>query len=436
MPWGAAAAVIGAGVSAASTASAGRSQQRGADAATAEQRRQYDTTRSDNQTGLDARNNSLAQMQELAGTFGSGPTQSQVMNSPGYQFGLSQGRNALEGSASASGGLYSGNAGRALVQYGNDYGTTKYNNALDNMRNSQSDQFNRYASISGQGQLGANAINGAGQNSANNISGIQAGLGNAQGAQAIANGNTWGGLANQLGSTGRSWFGQSSPYVANNTASNYGQTYNASSGATLFADGGPVRKPEDMLAPIVPENKTFNPAEMMKRRIEQDAELQAWKQKQLNGIDPRARVDRAEQQALKGYAGGGAVQEERKEPVVGSKSPVRTSGSGPMGNNALMLMMQEQQEPKTGIAALQYNPVTKPAAVQEQKLRDMGEFSQGGMVHGPGGPKDDSIPAMLSNGEHVIDAASVTALGDGDNEAGQAKLNKLRAMLKGAHRAH
>jgi hypothetical protein len=45
---------------------------------------------------------------------------------------------------------------------------------------------------------------------------------------------------------------------------------------------------------------------------------------------------------------------------------------------------------------------------------------------------DDAIPAQLSNGEHVFDEASVTALGDGDNELGQLRLNKLRAMLKGA----
>ena len=32
----------------------------------------------------------------------------------------------------------------------------------------------------------------------------------------------------------------------------------------------------------------------------------------------------------------------------------------------------------------------------------------GGMIYGPGGPKDDKIPAMLSNGEFVVNAASTT----------------------------
>src|SRR5690606_16692281 len=35
----------------------------------------------------------------------------------------------------------------------------------------------------------------------------------------------------------------------------------------------------------------------------------------------------------------------------------------------------------------------------------------GGGVRGPGGPKSDLIPAMLSNGEHVLTAADVAAMG-------------------------
>jgi hypothetical protein len=35
----------------------------------------------------------------------------------------------------------------------------------------------------------------------------------------------------------------------------------------------------------------------------------------------------------------------------------------------------------------------------------------GGMIHGPGGPKDDMIPARLSDGEYVIQASAVEKLG-------------------------
>jgi hypothetical protein len=39
------------------------------------------------------------------------------------------------------------------------------------------------------------------------------------------------------------------------------------------------------------------------------------------------------------------------------------------------------------------------------------EFADGGHVRGPGGPTDDKIPAMLSNGEYVIKASSVNQYG-------------------------
>lgn len=42
-------------------------------------------------------------------------------------------------------------------------------------------------------------------------------------------------------------------------------------------------------------------------------------------------------------------------------------------------------------------------------------YSYGGAARGPGGPRDDQIPAWLSNGEHVLSAADVNAMGGQDN---------------------
>ena len=39
------------------------------------------------------------------------------------------------------------------------------------------------------------------------------------------------------------------------------------------------------------------------------------------------------------------------------------------------------------------------------------KFADGGHVQGPGGPRDDKIPAMLSNGEYVINAKAVKSIG-------------------------
>ncbi len=43
---------------------------------------------------------------------------------------------------------------------------------------------------------------------------------------------------------------------------------------------------------------------------------------------------------------------------------------------------------------------------------------------------DGKEPAKLSSGEFVFDAATVAALGDGNNEAGAKKLNMLREAIR------
>lgn len=51
-------------------------------------------------------------------------------------------------------------------------------------------------------------------------------------------------------------------------------------------------------------------------------------------------------------------------------------------------------------------------------------------VRGKGTGRSDEIPAMLSDGEYVIDAETVALLGDGSNEAGARKLDDMRVNLR------
>ena len=53
---------------------------------------------------------------------------SSVTSTPGYEFQLQQGLNAVQGSAAAGGMLNSGNTLAALTKYGEDYASTQYNN--------------------------------------------------------------------------------------------------------------------------------------------------------------------------------------------------------------------------------------------------------------------------------------------------------------------
>lgn len=50
-------------------------------------------------------------------------------------------------------------------------------------------------------------------------------------------------------------------------------------------------------------------------------------------------------------------------------------------------------------------------------------------VTGPGTGRSDSIPAKLSDGEYVIDATTVSLLGDGSSKAGAAKLDQMRKKI-------
>ena len=49
----------------------------------------------------------------------------------------------------------------------------------------------------------------------------------------------------------------------------------------------------------------------------------------------------------------------------------------------------------------------------------------GGAMNGPGGPKDDLIPVMASNGEYMLSKAAVDAAGNGSHAKGIANLEKF-----------
>lgn len=158
---------------------------------------------------LEARNASLQRMRELLGiggdagasgygSFGRNITAADVQSEPGYQFGLDQSMRALNNQLAARGMRNSGAALKSAARYASDYATTKYDNAFNRINNQQTNQFNRFASVSGLGQTGANALSSAGQNYANQVGANTTGLGNALAASSLAQGNAWSGTANQL----------------------------------------------------------------------------------------------------------------------------------------------------------------------------------------------------------------------------------------------
>lgn len=210
MAWIAAAAAIGGSLISADANRSASNKARGSTKAADElQRLMYEQTRQDNMPALQARNNALAQLQQLLGVGGDPKaanygvlnkafTGADMLKEPGYQFGLTQGTQALERSAAARGGLYSGATMKALQRYGQDYAGTKFNEAFTRSRTTRGDMFDRFASLAGLGQTGASQMAGSGQNYANQVGSNQIGLANFQGAAGIHQGNQISNGMNQL----------------------------------------------------------------------------------------------------------------------------------------------------------------------------------------------------------------------------------------------
>jgi hypothetical protein len=141
----------------------------------------YDTTRADNMPALDARNSGLTQANALLQNPAS------ITSQPGYQFGMNQGVKALENSAAARGMTYSGQQGKALTQFGQDYAGSKLDQSV-----------NRLLQLSNAGSGGAAQIGNAGTAYGNNAAGNLSSLGDARAMAGIAQGNAFGNAVNQL----------------------------------------------------------------------------------------------------------------------------------------------------------------------------------------------------------------------------------------------
>ena len=167
-------------------------QVKSADAATAEQRRQYDLTRSDQAPWMEAGKTSLANIMSgfgNGGEFSKKFTLADYAADPGYQFRLSEGEKGIHRAASARGGLYSGATLKALARYNQDAASNEYGNAYNRFNTDQTGKFNRLASIAGLGQSSVNQVGQSGQNTANRIGENMMGAANARASGYVAGSN-------------------------------------------------------------------------------------------------------------------------------------------------------------------------------------------------------------------------------------------------------
>lgn len=160
----------------------------------AENRRQYDQTREDytpwRTTGANA-------LQQLAGDINKPVTPEEVMQDPGYQFGLDQGQRAISQRVAAGGGRVSGAAIKAAGRFGTDYATSGYGAAYQRKQ----DRLNRLAALAGVGQTATGQTAQAGQFATANIGNALGRQGEATAASQLYRGNVWANTGNKLAAT-------------------------------------------------------------------------------------------------------------------------------------------------------------------------------------------------------------------------------------------
>ena len=195
---------------------AARASGQASDASIAEQRRQYDLNRADQQPFLTAGTGAINRLGAgvgYGGEFGATTPfnfQYDQNADPGTAFRMSEGIKALDRSAASRGGLLSGATLKGVQRYGQDLGSQEYNNAFNRYvtgfnanTGERNALFNRLSGVSGTGQTATNQIGAQGANTASNIGaslmGSAANTGNAAMAAAGIRNSAFGGAANVLG---------------------------------------------------------------------------------------------------------------------------------------------------------------------------------------------------------------------------------------------
>lgn len=195
MPWGVAAAVVGAKIASdgqkkAAKSAAGASQA-ATDATIEEQRRQYDQTRTDQMPFLEAGYGALKRQN----AFLDGDT-SGFENSADYKFAVDQGFKGLNRGLARSGGLWSGGGDADRIAFGQGLASQYANN-----------YWNKLAGQAGQGQGAANQLGGLGANMAGQIGGALSGNAFAQRQSSYDRANANSNLLQQgVGAFGQ-WYG-------------------------------------------------------------------------------------------------------------------------------------------------------------------------------------------------------------------------------------
>lgn len=262
MPWGyaaiAAATVGGALISSSASKSAAKTEATASNQASTQELDMFNQTQANEAPFVAAGGNALPALQSGVGIgpggTGTGPLNAQYPNmapftlsdfqtSPGYQFQVQEGENAILNNRSALGGVNSGNTLKALTSYGEGVANQDYWNAYNAYVNNYQQGYANYTNNQNQkfGQL--QTLAGSGQNAAANLGALSANTGAAIGNNIIGAGN-----ASAAGTV-------ASGNAINSGVQNLSQNYllaNAISGGNLFGSSSSGPSADQIINSLYP----------------------------------------------------------------------------------------------------------------------------------------------------------------------------------------
>lgn len=183
------------GASAANKAS--KAQSKAADQSVAEQRRQYDLTRTDTLAAQSQARTDLAPwMQAGQNALSNLQNPAAFQASPGYEWLRSQGEKGVGNSFAARGGAFSGNALKALSEFNQGLASQEYGNWWNRQAGMAGVGQNTAGQLGNQAISGANALGAFGANAAGNIGNSLMAAGDARASGVMGTANSLAGAAN------------------------------------------------------------------------------------------------------------------------------------------------------------------------------------------------------------------------------------------------
>jgi hypothetical protein len=205
--------VLSAGIGAFGASSAASSQEAAANQASQTQLAMFDQTQANEAPYLAAGGNALKTLMQgegLApgqnnpnvanGSLSAPFDPSKLAQTPGYQFELQQGEQALLDQRSATGGVGGGNTLKALMGYGEGLASENYQQQFNNYMAQQQQQFGNLQTLAGSGQNAAANLGALGAQTGQSIGQNIIGAGNAAAAGTVGAANAVTGGINNLSS--------------------------------------------------------------------------------------------------------------------------------------------------------------------------------------------------------------------------------------------